>query len=484
MITSAQTCPSDGSSPSPVVRDAQSFYDNGGLGSVNGAGDLTATSTETDAASNHWAQVGYAYDATGRPTRSDVTVGPGNVRTTSTAYTLAAGGQLSQTSVTNPLGQVTSSTVDPARGLVTATVDVAGHRTDSTYDALGRLTAVWQPGQARATDPATETFAYLVRANGPLAVTDKKLVDPGRGVAAGYVTTVTLMDAFGGTRQVQSDAVGGGRVVSDTYLDSHGWTVKTNNHWYTSGAPATTLITTTDSAVDSRTITNFDAAGRVVKSTEYAGTTAKSSTTTIYGGDRVTVIPPTGGVSTTTVTDVRGATTELDRWTTAPTISGNVVSGGAAQRATYTYDALGQLTQMTTAAGTPQAAPGRTATTSWVTQRPRSTRTPALTSYAYDDAGEVASTTDARGQTLAYSYDALGRKVQERSGSSTGRVLAAWTFDTLQAGQPTSSTRYTYDAAGNQVGSYVVGATGYDASGSRPVRSRPCRPVRRASAAR
>jgi RHS repeat-associated protein len=81
-------------------------------------------------------------------------------------------------------------------------------------------------------------------------------------------------------------------------------------------------------------------------------------------------------------------------------------------------------------------------------------------SWTYDNAGEVSSTTDARGQTLAYKYDALGRKTAEYSGSTSGPLLASWLYDTLQPGKLTSETRYTSS------GRYVTGTTGYDGQGN------------------
>ncbi len=68
---------------------------------------------------------------------------------------------------------------------------------------------------------------------------------------------------------------------------------------------------------------------------------------------------------------------------------------------------------------------------------------PGPTSTEMDDLGEVLTSTDADGHTLAYTYDALGRKTGEYDGSTAGTQLAAWTYDTLQAGQPTASTSQT-----------------------------------------
>ena len=187
-------------------------------------------------------------------------------------------------------------------------------------------------------------------------VTTAKLVDNGSGKA--YLTATQLLDAFGRVRQVQTQAypspgnTAGGRTVADTYYDSHGWTIRTNNKWNTSGAPDSNLISTPDASVDDRTLTSYDGAGRAVLATEYHGLTATWATSTVYGGDRTTVLPPTGSVASTTVSDARGEATELDQWTSLPTVSGGVISGGTAQKTTYHNTPLGQQDQLVTAAGT------------------------------------------------------------------------------------------------------------------------------------
>jgi YD repeat-containing protein len=77
-----------------------------------------------------------------------------------------------------------------------------------------------------------------------------------------------------------------------------------------------------------------------------------------------------------------------------------------------------------------------------------------VSTTVYDVAGQVSSTTDARGETLSYTYDALGRKTRTRDGD--GGVVAEWVFDTLEKGQLSSSTRLVDGDA------YVVSVYGYD----------------------
>lgn len=462
-VVSQQACPAYGTAPSPILSDSRSYYDGSTiLGALAATGPADPTQTLTATTTSHWAKATAAFDGAGRQTAATVFLGASDTtgRTTTTAYTTDPGGQLVGRDITNAANQTSSTTFEPGRGSPTDSTDVAGRITTAGYDALGRLTSVWQPGQVQGTDPASATYSYLLQNNGPEAVTARTLVDPGNQTAPSYVTSISIYDQLGQLRQTQTDGVGGGRVVTDTYHDSHGWVIRTNNRWYTTGTPGTTPITTSDSAIDSRTLATYDGAGRPVLSTEYQGITAKWSTKTVYGGDRTTVVPPTGGVESTAITDARGNTVELDQWTTAPTISGNVLTGGIARRTTYQYTVLGQQLGMTTAAGTSLAA-------TWSSTYDLAGRITAKTdpdsgssSSSYDDTGAVITTTDANSHTLGYSYDDLGRKTGEYDGGLTGPQLAGWTYDTLQAGQLTASTRYT------STGNYVIAATGYDAAGN------------------
>ncbi|GAA1955720.1 RHS repeat-associated core domain-containing protein [Nocardioides panacihumi] len=456
---SAQACPALGTALSGVLSDARRYYDGSStLGELTGAGNPTTVLTATD--SGHFAKVTQAFDVLGRVTASTVYTSAADTtgRTTRTVYTPAVGGPVTEIDTVNALNQTSRSVVDPARGVPLHNVDVGGLVTDAAYDALGRLTAVWYPGQAKATDPASITYAYQVDPTAPLAVTTKTLVD--NGVAAAYRTSVSLYDGFANLRQTQTDAANGGRVLTDSYTDSHGWAIRTNNRWYTTGAPSTTLITTADGGIDSRTLVTYDGAGRQVQSTEYKGTTAGAVTKTIYGGDRVTIVPPAGGVTTTKISDPRGQTIEMDRWTVAPTITGSVVSGGTAQRTTYHYDAKGRQDSVTNATGT-------TLATTWTSTFDMAGRVVSKTdpdagasSTTYDDAGDVTSTTDAKQQTLAFVYDPLGRKIETHSGTASGTLLASWEFDTLMAGKLTKSTRYA--ASGN----VTIASSGFDSAGN------------------
>jgi RHS repeat-associated protein len=83
------------------------------------------------------------------------------------------------------------------------------------------------------------------------------------------------------------------------------------------------------------------------------------------------------------------------------------------------------------------------------------------TTSAYDAAGQLMTVTDARGKASSYTYDADGRKTAEYDTTggaleSSSDELASWIYDTLAKGQLTSSTAYQNGAQ------YTEEVTGYN----------------------
>lgn len=456
-------CPAIGTGLTGIVKDNQTLYDGSAtLGSLAGPGDATTTeaaSVNTNGTLTFVRLSTSSFDPAGRP----VTTSDALSRSTTITYTpdltgnpAIMAGPLTQVKTTNPANQSTTVVLDPGRGSTTSTTDVAGHTTTIGYDPLGRVTAVYKPGNSLA----SMTYAYQWQVSGPLAITTKTLVDYGTGTD--YTTSVNLYDSLGQLREVQSDAEGGGRQVSDTFYDSHGWVVKSNNTYYTTGAPSTSaILQPADNQVPDQSRTTFDGMGRATGTSEYSNGSVTWSTSTVYGGDRTTVLPPAGGTAITTVDDAAGRTSELDQYTQPPTVSGTTVSGGAPQVTKYGYDILGEPTTVTDPGGdvwtTGYDMQGHK--TSQVSPDAGTTRT------SYDNGGQITSTVDGNGVTLAYTYDVLGRKTGEYLNSTSGTKLATWVYDTLQAGQLTSAIRWVGTNA------YVVAATGYDGRG-RPTGSK------------
>ncbi|MFE9421950.1 RHS repeat-associated core domain-containing protein [Kitasatospora sp. NPDC006697] len=482
-MVNAQDCTSaNAGQTGALISDKRTSYDGNAFtwdgaspaGSAPAKGEPTLTEIGSAAngavATAYLAELKTGYDSYGRPvtvTRTPNSTAPDGsslAQTTTTTYTPANGavptGTTAKVQVTagsSPTYQSSTVTLDPARNLPIEKVDAAGLKTDLVYDQLGRLTGVWLPAQSKtAGASASLTYSYAVSNTAPTAVTAKSLLDNGS-----YKSTVTLYDALLRTRQVQAQAENGTSTVSDTQYDSHGWTVLSNSNYNVAALPGSTLVMVAQNSVPDTLVTDHDGEGRATATNEeHNGTTPAGMTTaTVYTGDSQTVFPKAGGVVTRTVTDARGQQSELDQYTTAPTLTGTAqtgytATGGIISATRYRYNAAGKQTAMT--------APDNT---SWsfsydlLGRRTQQTDPDAGTStYGFDDAGNQVSDFDSRKIELDYSYDLLGRKTTETD-KSTGAKLASWLYDTLQAGKPTSTTRYTSG------GSYTVATTGYTSLG-------------------
>ena len=476
----ALTAPTSLSRPADVISDTRTFYDNPALAqtwpqlasptwpqAAPTLGDVSVVQQATgytSGAFTYQTQSATVYDTYGRP----VSAYDANGNLTKTSYTMTNGVTTSST-VTNALSQATTTTLDPLRGIPLTVTDPNNVTTTLRYDGLGRLTDVW--GYNRATTaPANAIYSYAVSASAPTVVTSQQLND-----SAGYITSTTLYDALLRVRQTQDPTPQGGMLVTDHFYDSRGWEWKTNTSWWDpSASPGTAIVPVPDSKVPDQQVTDFDGLGRPVLVTSYDDSTVKSTTATAYYGDRVTTVPPQGGTPTSTVTDALGRTTELDSYTSRPTVttstSGNIttvtITGGTSQASTYSYNHRGELADITDAATGEQW--GKTYN---LLGQVTGTTDPnaGATSMTYDGDGNLATTTDARGKTISYSYDALDRKTGEYDGpTSSSPPIATWVYDNSNnaisgmsdpIGQLTTETSYS---GGN---AYTIQQRGFNAFG-------------------
>jgi RHS repeat-associated protein len=419
-----------------LVSRVRTFYDGSTtLGELGGPGDATKVDRVTDwnGGDPKYGQVSRTtYDAHGRQLESFDALD----RRTATAYTPATGGPVTARTTTNSKGWSATTTLDPAWGLATAESDVNGKRTETAYDALGRLTAVWLPGRARSQTPSAKV-SYQIRNGGkPSSVTKAKLNPAGNG----YITGYQLYDGLVRPRQTQAPAVGGGAIVADTLYDDRGLVTRRFEPYVVDGAPGDTLFVPTGN-VPSATDYEHDGAERVTASVNQVNGVETWRTTTRYGGDRTDVTPPAGGTPTSTYTDPRGRKTELRQFT-----GGSI--GGAFESTTYGYDKAGRTASMTSGGSRWSWAYDLVGNATTTTDPDRGAVT-----ATYDAAGQQRTSTDARGVTVTYDRDELGRKTAVKQGAT---VLASWTYDTLARGQVTSSTRNDGGTA------YTTAVTGYD----------------------
>jgi len=460
------TAPASVSRPGQVVSDTRTLYDDPSYSttfpqaSVPTKGDVTMTqkaSGYSGGAFSYQTTAKTAYDSYGRPTA----VFDANGNKTTTAYTMNSAGLTTATTVTNALSQSTTTTLDPERALALTSTDPNGVVTTEHDDALGRITAVWLDSRA-VSSAANYTYAYTVSDNGITAVTTQKLNNE-----SGYQTSVQIYDAMLRSRQTQTITPQGGRMVTDTFYDSRGWVSATYNGWWDSATtPNTTLVTAANlhAEVPNQDYYTYDGLGRAVIDDSEKDNVLVSATTTVYNGDRTTVIPPPGGVTKATATDPLGRTTELDEYTAAPALNtpSNTftglfsVSGGTFNATKYGYDGHGNQATITDANGDTW-----TSTFNLLGQATTKADPDAGTSsLAYDADGNVIQATDARGKTVSYAYDALNRKTGEYdapvSSQSSANELDSWAYDnsnnavagmTDPVGQLTTETAYSGGAA-------------------------------------
>jgi RHS repeat-associated protein len=472
------TAPASVNRPAQVVSDTRTFYDDPSFSatfpqsSAPAKGDITMTeqaSGYSSGAFTYQITARSAYDSYGRRTASY----DANGNKTATSYTMNSVGLTTGTTVTNPLGQTTVSTADPARGLVLTSTDPNGIVTTEQYDALGRTTGVWLNSRP-VTAAANYKFSYTVSSTGITAATTQKLNDE-----SGYRTSTEIYDAMLRPRQTQADTPQGGRMVTDTFYDSRGWvSARFNGWWDPSTTPNTTLVSAANlhAEVPNQDYYTYDGLGRVVIDNSEKDNQVVSATTTVYNGDRTTVIAPSGGVTKATVTDPLGRTTETDEYTSPPALNtpSNTftgifsVSGGTMSATKYGYDGHGNQATIADAGND-------TWNASFDLLGQATSKTDPVsgtTSFSYDGNGNVVQTTDARGKTVSYSYDALNRKTGEYDApvgsQSASNQLASWVYDNSNNAVPgmsdpvghlTTETAYSGGAA------YVEQQSGFNLFG-------------------
>lgn len=320
------------------------------------------------------------------------------------------------------------------------------------------MVAVWKPGFAKAGTP-TIAYTYQVPASGAKSITTKTAVTNAAG-EIGQTTSVDILSSTGKSLETQSDAPGGGRTVSESFYDSDGRKVRSNNHWYTTGVPDSVLIRAADSAVDSRTVVVFDGAGRQVLSVDYAGRSETRRTQTVYAWLTTLTMPPTGASPTAVIVDAYGRTVISRQYATPPVVNGTSISGGTFRDTIYTYDAEAQLVTITDPAGH-QTSRGYDLAGRLVSNTDSDTGT---STTSYNDTGDILSTTDSRPNNtgkVTYIYDGIGRKTEQRTGPDN--VLAArWTYDTVRAGMLSSSETFKN---GDTSSPYTNRVTSFDAAG-------------------
>ncbi|MGI5289523.1 RHS repeat-associated core domain-containing protein [Nonomuraea polychroma] len=435
----------DNCTSGPLVGRTVTLYDSGTDPATNKPSDGNITEIRSSSSASTVSVTKATFDDYGRTLTSTDPMG----KTVTNAYNPAVGWPVNGTTVTNPLGHVTTTHTSRLIGEIISVTDANGKTAEFDYDALGRASALWKPGHPRSGGTPTATASYdidwdgwLGQPTGPIATTVKRLLT-GTGSTARWLTTFNYEDGFGRPREAQTASPAGGRIVTVTTYDGRGLSQAISDPMYNTAEPGSGLLNPALTDLPQWTKVVYDDQERPTATIAYhLGTELRRTTTSYTGVERAEVIPPVGA-KTVTSTDVFGRTVKVEEW----------ADGSTHHDTFYAYDVNGNLTNMTDANGNV-----RTFTVDWL-GRPTAATDPdaGSSSYGYDPAGRMLWSTDGRGQKVSYTYDDLGRRTSQWAGEAgTGTKLAEWTYDTVAKGQPATATRHSGGRA------YTQAVTAYD----------------------
>ncbi|MGI5185572.1 polymorphic toxin-type HINT domain-containing protein [Dactylosporangium sp. CA-152071] len=427
-----------------VLTDSRNYYQSATLGVIGDRGVVTKVEevngfTGTAASTATYQTKSTAvYDEVGRVT--DATDVKGNL--THTDYVRTGNGPITRVITTDPIGRITFTDNDPAWGAPVKMVDDTHDdlTTEAELDALGRVIKVWGPTRKRGVDSPDSTYSYLISQTGYSVVMTSTLQAPSQvaGQPAGtfapqYTSKYELYDGLLRLRQTQIASPSGGRSVSTLEYDTQNRIVKRSGPMTNDAPPGFSFLPVNEASLPNQVRTEYDGAGRTTAEILYGhistGLAEKWRTTTAYSGDQVTKTPPAGGVTTTVTYDPDGRPSKLWQYKAAGVYDEtkfsyakdgqqSVVEDSAGNKWEYFYDDLHRTNRL--------KEPDRGEST-----------------LTYNQYGEVATTTDARGKKLGMTYDSVGRPTEVNDVTTTPqKKLTSWVYDTLKLGLPTSSSRW------------------------------------------
>ncbi|MFT3727124.1 MAG: LysM peptidoglycan-binding domain-containing protein [Terricaulis sp.] len=414
-------------------------YDHRGLLTSQTDPEVVTLSNGTVEASS--VTTSFAYDSRGNRTQMLEAAGLAEQRSTTYTYDLAdrlisqAGDAVSvAASATALAGSATpvTSYVYDRRGNVIQVTDPAGAKTFTWYDDLDRAVEEVSPLGT------ITTFTYDAVGN----VTEKKI----------FATQISPPTDASGTAP---NPAGDFRSTQYVYDNVNRLTQVTTPNIET--ASFTSAFTVTTAALT--TTYQYDAMGNVVKTTD-----ANGAITWAYfdkAGNKTTQIDALNYRTDWSYDTNSNVLTET-RYANAGTTPSGVTSppalptlDNANDRITiFTYDKMGRRLTETRGdsvnnrglvAINNSASPGTT------------TNVAATITYTYNALGEVATKTEATGETTAYTYDSMGRM--------TGEAHAS--FTDVNGNVATPTLNYSYDGLGNVVRTVDIGKAGAIAAADR-----------------
>ncbi len=308
------------------------------------------------------------------------------------------------TSVTNPVGHVTSTTYYGVNGVamdlglygqVKTVTDPNNAVVLAEYDALGRRTKVTQP------DGFWTTTSYV--SFGTVGTQHVK-TDSQLGLS-----TWSYFDGLGRTIKSKSTGTDSNIIVTETEYDARGAVTRSSTPYFETGG--TPLWSTSI----------YDAMGRVVQATAPDGTRGLSC-----HDDWVSVTIDANDHKKRTTRDAYGRVQTVHEYTGTFTTCDTAV-GTPYATTTYAYDGLGNLQTLTDAKGNQSTMQYDTLS------RKTTMHDPDMGdwTYQYDANGNLTLQTDAKTQQIHFQYDALNRRVQKDYGTqkTLGSGNVVYTYD-------------------------------------------------------
>jgi RHS repeat-associated protein len=386
-----------------TVRERWLYYDGGAWNTLGARGLLTKEESRLTGGVGDSGNptITYGYDIYGNRTSVN------DVRSCPTT-TVFESSQTYASTITNCLNHTTTLVYDHKFGVITSQTDANGQITSSEYDALGRPTKVIGPLDTNSTYGTVSTF-YLEWGNpSSQRVITYRTEQHGTG---NYIWSEEYFDGLGRGYKSQKEGPNGQTIVAETQFDVRGQVWKTSAPRFTSEAAVWTEFL-------------YDVLGRQTRINFPDGT----NTQTLYDHHEVTTIDPRGKIKRTH-SDSHHRVAQVEE-----------VNGGTSYFTNYEYDAADKLVKVTNAAGhntlNVYDALGRKiamcdpnmGTSSTLTSC--GTNTPGAWVYTYNKAGDLLTQKDAKGQTICFEYDSLGRPSFKRQGAScTSAPLITWTYD-------------------------------------------------------
>ena len=328
---------------------------------------------------------------------------------------------------TNPLSHTATTVYDPKYGKVISETEPNGNTTTYAYDVFGRRTKVTGPLDSTSTY-GTVSYEYQDCGTANLRIVTNSTEESG---TSNYLKSEVCLDGLERTVKRWKEGPDGKTIVQDIKYDTSG-------HVYMESLPYFEGI----GSPKWKTYT-YDPVGRVIQTTNPDGTI----TTTAYNKG-TTSFTDANGHKKVEVKDVYGRLTKVEEYT------GTTGAHALYATTTYEYNALGNLIKLTDTESNQTTMTydtlGRKLTMndldmgSW--------------SYSHDNNGNLLSQTDAKNQTINFTYDALNRTTRKiyPVGSDTIYTYDE-TFSTNSTGRlttltdSTGSTKYYYDELGRTV---------------------------------